>query len=136
MVDVIQEFTTLVTRDTTTGKPVPNMLLTGSNVTDVVFHDAATVTGQGGVFTVDGYKTLTVEVYGTAATLTVAFKATGPSGTARTLMGAKLSDLSTGTSSSALGEFWQFDVTGLSTVIMDLTAVTGGNVSVKGKAVA
>jgi hypothetical protein len=51
-------------------------------------------------------------------------------------MGIKVSDLSTGVSTTGTGEVWQFDVTGLEEVIMDLTAVSGGNVSVKGRAVA
>lgn len=100
------------------------------------FHDAATVAADGAPFDVLAYKTLTVEIYGTSTSRTVVFIGIGPSGTQRPIMGVRLSDFSTGTSTTGTGEFWQFDITGLSQVIMDLTAVSGGNVSVKGKAVA
>lgn len=102
----------------------------------VTFHDGATVAADGETFEVGAYKTLTVEIYGTSTTRTVAFIGIGPSGSQRTIMGVKLSDLTTGTSTTGTGELWQFDITGLTTVIMDLTAVAGGNVSVKGMVVA
>jgi hypothetical protein len=107
-----------------------------SGYTNVVFHDAVTVAGNGASFEVGSYKTLTVEIYGTSTTRTVTFYGKGPSGTLIALMGIKVSDLSTGVSTTGTGEVWQFDVTGLEEVIMDLTAVSGGNVSVKGRAVA
>lgn len=109
--------------------------LTGSNTADVTFHDAATVAANGTVLTVNGYKTLTVEIYGTSTSRTVAFKGRGPSGEDRSLMGVNLSDFSTATSTTGTGELWQFDITGLTSVFMDLTSVSGGNVSIKGKVV-
>jgi hypothetical protein len=51
-------------------------------------------------------------------------------------MGVRLSDLATGINTTGTAEYWQFDVTGVYQVVMDLTAVAGGNVSVKGRAVA
>lgn len=105
-----------------------------SQVQDVTFLDAVTSPGQG-TFTVGGYKTLTVEIYGTSTSRTVNFKATLASGAQIPITGVNLSSMSTGTSTSGTGEIWQFDVTGLNTVIMDLSAVSGGTVSIKGKAV-
>ena len=110
--------------------------LTGSKTEDVTFHDAATVAADGTAFTVLGYKTLTVEITRTAGTSTIAFIGEGPSGANIALMGVNLSTLATATSTTGTGEIWQFDVTGLTSVFMDLQAVAGGNVSVKGKAVA
>jgi hypothetical protein len=102
----------------------------------VTFHDEATEAADGTAFTVAGYKTLTVEIYGTSTSRTVEFKGAGPSGTYGAIMGVRLSDFVTATQTVTSGEIWQFDVTGLTTVIMDLSAVAGGNVSVQGKAVA
>jgi len=110
--------------------------LMGSKTEDVTFHDAATVAADGTAFTVLGYKTLTVEITRTAGTSTIAFIGEGPSGANIALMGVNLSTLATATSTTGTGEIWQFDVTGLTSVFMDLQAVAGGNVSVKGKAVA
>jgi hypothetical protein len=107
----------------------------GSKIEKAVFHDGATAVAQGAPFQVNGFKTLTIEIFGSATSASVAFKATSASGTSRVLTGVKISDLSMGTT-GAMGDIWQFDVTGLYTVIMDLTAVTGGNVSVAGRAVA
>ena len=113
-----------------------SMKLTGSNVTDATFHDEAVAAADGTVFTVGGNKTLTVEIYGTSTSRTVAFIGRGASSTDRALMGVKLSDLSTAISTTGTGELWQFDITGLTSVLMDLQAIAGGNVSIKGKAVA
>jgi hypothetical protein len=112
------------------------MIIDGYAVLNFTFHNAATAAADGNSFPVGRYRTLTVEIYGTSATRTVAFMGVGPSGAAYAISGVKLSDLTTGTTTTGTGELWQFDITGLSQVIMDLTAVAGGNVTVKGKAVA
>lgn len=102
----------------------------------VVFHNEASSAADGATIPVDGNKTLTIEIWGTSATRNVAFMGIGPSGTARPINGVNLTDFTVDVSTSGTGELWQFDVTGLTSVIMDLTAVSGGNVSVKGKLVA
>jgi hypothetical protein len=103
-----------------------------------IFQDAATSSGNGSSFTVDNYKTLTVEIYGSVANTarTVTFYGKGASGTLRALKGVNISTFTTGTNTTGTGEIWQFDITGLEYVVMDLTAITGGSVTVKGKAVA
>ena len=107
----------------------------GSKTEDITFHDAATVAADGTVFTVEGYKTITLEIYGTSANRTIAFIGRGASGSDCAVMGVNLSDLSTGTSTTGTGELWQFDVTGLTSFFVDLQTISGGNVSIKGKAV-
>jgi len=107
-----------------------------NNIINIVFHDGAIVTADGNIFAVGKYKTLTVEIYGTSATRTVAFIGRGTSGADRVIMGVRLSDLSTAVSTTGTGEIWQFDITGLTSIFMDLQAVAGGNVSVQGRAVA
>ncbi len=102
---------------------------------NIVFQDASTSAGNGTSFEVGVYKTLTIEIYGTSSTRTVTFYGKGTSGTLRALMGVRMSDFSTAVSTTGTGEIWQFDTTGLEYVVMDLTAVSGGNVSVKGRAV-
>lgn len=110
--------------------------ITGSSTNDITFHDAAIAAADGTILTVSGYKTLTVEIYGTSTSRTIAFIGRGPSGTDRAVMGVKLSDLSTGAGTNGTGEIWQFDITGLTSFFCDLQAVAGGNVTVKGRAVA
>lgn len=110
--------------------------VTGSKTEDITFQDAATAAADGTAFTVEGYKTLTVEITRTAGTSTVAFIGEGASGADIALMGINLSTFATATSTTGTGELWQFDITGLTKVFMDLTAVATGSVTVKGKAVA
>lgn len=102
----------------------------------VTFQSAATSTGNGTAFEVGAYRTLTVKITGTSSTRTVTFYAKDTDGNLTALMGVRLSDFATGTSTTGTGEYWQFDITGIYSIVMDLTAVAGGNVSVKGRAVA
>lgn len=102
----------------------------------VTFHDAAPAVSSGTAFTVGPFKTLTIEIYGTSTSRTVNFFGKGPAGVRRALQGVKLSDYSIAISTTGTAEFWQFDITGLSSVEIELAAVAGGNVSVKGTAVA
>jgi hypothetical protein len=100
------------------------------------FHNAATSTGNGNEYVVGGATTLTVKITGTSSSRTVTFYAKDIDGNLTALLGFRLSDLASGTSTTGTGEYWVFDVTGIEAVVMDLTAVSGGNVTVKGKAVA
>jgi hypothetical protein len=108
-----------------------------NDVLDHNFHDAMAVAGNGNFLEVKYFKTLTVEIYGSAENTarTVTFYGKGPGKTLRAMKGLKVSDWTTGTSTTGTGEIWQFDITGLNQVIMGLTAITGGTVTVKGRAV-
>ena len=83
-----------------------------------------------------GAKTLTVEIWGTSTSRTIEFKAAGPSGAYRQLAGVRLADLVVASSTTDTGELWQFDVTGLASVVIAITAIEGGNVSIAGRVVA
>lgn len=106
-----------------------------STVTDVTLHNAVSTLGDGALFAVGDTKTLTIEVYGTSASRTVLFEAAGVTGTFYPIKGVRLTDFAMATQTTGTGELWQFDVTGLVQFRTKLSAVTGGNVSVKGKAV-
>jgi hypothetical protein len=106
------------------------------NYWEHTFHDTVTTTGNGTEFKPEGRETLVVEIYGTSSTRTITFYAKGKSGTLRALSGVKLSDLSVASSTTGSGELWQFDTSGLESVVMTVTAVAGGNVTIKGRAVA
>ena len=104
------------------------------NYKDVTFHDEETSIATGTEVTVNSaHNTLLIEIYGTSTSRTLAFKGKGPSGTARSIFGVNRSTANTAISTNGTGELWEFGVEGLSSVIMDLTAVAGGNVSVKGR---
>ncbi|MDP4117667.1 MAG: hypothetical protein Q8873_00540 [Bacillota bacterium] len=108
---------------------------------DFTFHSAATSAADGAAFEVGTFKTLTVDIDGTVTSATVEFKYKGANGVYKSLKGIKLSDWTTATSTAittSAAETWQFDIAGLKTVIMDLSAITpgaGGSITVKGTAV-
>lgn len=111
-----------------------NALVTGTE--DITFHDEATVAADGLIYTVGRYKTITLEIYGTSTSRTVAFYGRGASGTDIPLLGTNFTTATMATSTTGTGELWQFEVGGLTSFYADLQAVSGGNVSIKGKALA
>ena len=127
---------TVVGKTSSIVAPSKAITIAGSRVEEVTFQTAATVAAQGTALTVGGLKTLTVEIAGTSTSRTIAFQCAGPSGAYRTLTGVRLSDFAIASTTTTTDEIWQFDITGLVTVIMNLTAVAGGNVTVRGRAVA
>lgn len=110
--------------------------LTGSKTEDIIFHNGAIEAADGTVFTVGSYKTLVVSIKRTAGSSTVAFKGRGANGDDISIMGVNLTTLATANSTTGTGELWQFDVAGLTSVFMDVTALVTGPINVKGKAVA
>lgn len=111
--------------------------MTYSETMEFIFHNAASVAANGNALKVDYWKKLLVEISGVAANTarTVTFYGKSLSGTLRAISGVKMSDLSTGANTTGTGELWQFDISGLEYVIMDLTSITGGTVTITGKAV-
>ena len=99
------------------------------------FHNEATSTGNGTALTVGNKKTLTIEIYGTSSTRLIKFYSKAASGDLRPLMGINISTYEMATQTTGTGEVWQFDITGLDSVIIDIAAITGGNVTIKGRAV-
>lgn len=103
---------------------------------NVTLQEIATSTGNGTAFAVEAFKTLTIEISGTSTSRTIHFEGSSVGGTYYPIMGARLSDLETNIQTTGTGEVWQFNITGLVNFRVRLSAVDGGNVSVKGRAVA
>ena len=104
---------------------------------DFTFHDAETSAVDGARLKVKHYNTVTFGISGTSSSRTVAFKGVDANGDEKTIMCVKLSDFTTASSTTGTGaaEIWQVDVTGLEKFFTDLTAVAGGNVTIKGRVV-
>jgi hypothetical protein len=113
----------------------PQHSLAGSYTKSVTLANAVTTVGVQSPVTVGGLKTLLIEVYGTATSFTVQIQGIGPSGTPYVLTAMNLTGLTTSQTISAAG-LYQFDVTGLTSVEANVTAVAGGNVTVAGELVA
>lgn len=106
----------------------------GATAEDVTLLNAVTATGPSTLYTVAAKQTLTLEISGTATSATVDFRGHGPSGTARSVFGVRKSDAEIATSGT-MNELWTFEIAGLTSFSVNLSAVAGGNVSVRGKAV-
>lgn len=124
------------TLDYEVAQGVTGALAIAASHATVVFHNAATVAGLGLVFPVDTFRILTIEISGTSTSRSVEFIARGLAGINRPLIGIRLSDFATATNTVTTGEIWQFDITGLSFVLMNLAIVAGGNVTIQGRVVA
>lgn len=123
-------------------KDISNLTFTIDNTELHTFQNAATSTGNGTAYTVGGQKTLLISITGAnVSTSTVQFYGGDSDGEYALIMGVRMSDFNTATSSStvfgATPEQWQFDITGLTTVRMAISTLTGTNaaVTVKGKSV-
>ncbi|MEC3653358.1 phage portal protein [Bacillus subtilis] len=108
---------------------------TQAKTMDVVFHDKTETVGEGNPFTVGSFKTLLIEVYGTAETSELIFWGKSLSGTKRALRGQKVDDGTFATSTKGKSEAWSFDITGFKEIVMELKSLTNGNFSVRGTAV-
>lgn len=107
----------------------------------VTLQNAATAAGNGTPFAPeDGNYTLTFEITGTSTSRTVLFELAGPSGQYMPVTAFSVTDptkfgpQSTGGSNTA-PESWQVEVPAGYSFRARISAVTGGNVTVKGKAV-
>ena len=110
-----------------------NALPVRSNYLDFTFHDESATPTSGSELNVEFYKILTVEIYGTSSARTINFRCTVASDTSMVLQGIKISDFTLASSTTGNAEIWQFDIEGLTTVFFDLTSVTDGYVSIKGR---
>lgn len=107
----------------------------GNNFLDFTFQDAITTPLVGNYLDVLGYKTLTVATAGTATSKRIVFEGAGIAGGWVPLMGVNLADMSTATETINVGELWQFDITGLKQVRIRVPIISGGDVTIKGRAV-
>jgi hypothetical protein len=114
----------------------PKVVLAGSQVTDIVFHNAATTAVNGTTLAVGGAKSLTIEVNGTSTSRTIIFEGAITSGAWCAIQGVKMQDLSIASQTTGKDEIWQFDVTGLVFFRARISAIAGGSITVKGKIVA
>ena len=93
-------------------------------------QNASTSIGTGEFIGVKNASTLIISVYGTA-TFTLLFQGALDDGNYFTLSGIALADQSTlASTTSTLSTAWEFDVSALSTFRANLTAISGGSITV------
>jgi hypothetical protein len=107
---------------------------------DHVFHVDAVMAADGYPLDVNNENQLVVDIDGTVTSGTVEFKYTAANGVVKSLKGIRVSDWTTGTSttlSGAVSETWRFPVSGLKKVWMDISSLTvgeGQSLTIKGRA--
>ncbi len=107
----------------------------GSTVTDIVFQSAVSAIGDGTPLTVSGVKNLTISITGTSTSRTIIFEEGDIDGNYTIIKGARRADLTLATQTTTTAEVWQFEVVGAHTFRTRISAIAGGTVTVKGKAV-
>ncbi|MBD7967750.1 hypothetical protein [Paenibacillus gallinarum] len=111
-----------------------------NSVSDVTLQNAITTVGNGNDFVaVDGNCTLTFEVVGTSASRTIVFELAGPSGvymphTAFNILEPTKFGTQTIGGSNTAPEIWKVEVPAGFSFRARVSAIAGGNVTIKGKA--
>ena len=102
----------------------------------VTLQDAATTTGNGTIQAIENYQNLTIGISGTSTSRTVEFHVVDENGIDDVIKGTRPKDFFQATSTSGNDETYQFDVTGYVSFYAKITAISGGNVTIKGRLVA
>lgn len=95
---------------------------------DVLLFNEATNT-EAKRLSVRGYDTAEVEIYGSATAATVKFKGAKRTGIDRDRVGFNTATQKPETY-GGMGQTWQLNIGGLDSLLLELSSVTGGNVSV------
>ena len=103
-------------------------------IKDHTFHSAETSTGDGTAFDVESYSTLAIKTTGTSSSRTLNFYAVDADGNKTAILGTKVGTTTTATTSTAKDEYWVFDVRCINQVIINIGAISGGNMTIKGRA--
>ncbi|WP_425203602.1 hypothetical protein [Priestia megaterium] len=117
------------------GTPVMDVYNKGSFVKPVTLQNAATAVGNGTEFPIESYSKLNIKATGTATSFTVVFEAAHADGVYEPVMGIKMATFDMSNQMTTKNESYQLEVAGYATFRARVTAVVGGNVSVKGNAV-
>ncbi|CAM4186587.1 hypothetical protein L1N85_11445 [Paenibacillus alkaliterrae] len=116
------------------GDGAPRQTHWGSRLVEVVLQNAAIATGNGTPFTVDTFRTLVIKISGTSTSRTIAFEEGDADGNYTPIRGFRRSDNIADNQSTGTNEVWQFDIIGAKTIRARISAVAGGNVTIKGNA--
>lgn len=101
-----------------------------------LFQNMINAINQGEILDVGTNKFLTVCIYGSATARTVQFFSINPIGELIALLGYNTSTGDTATFTDGItSETWQFDITGLDKIVMKISTISGGSLTVSGTVV-
>ena len=99
------------------------------------FQDVATVVLEGNEYKNDCADSITFEISGTSVSRTIVFEGLSLSGAWYPIQCANLSTITFASQTNGSGELWQVDISGLLRFRTRISAVSGGNITIKGKVV-
>ena len=98
------------------------------------FQDASTSAGNGNICNIGGRVTMILEIWGTATAKTINFYSKNINGDLIPIEGYNISTSAMATSTTSTSpETWEFDIEGLYQICMNISSISGGNVSVIGR---
>ena len=97
----------------------------------VTIHNAATVAADGNAVDVQALSTLNLQITGTATSFNLAFLGSVDGTNYSPISAMNLKTFNLSTTAAVFNEIWQIDTSSLKYIMADLTAVSGGNVTVK-----
>ncbi|MED2945346.1 lysozyme [Bacillus swezeyi] len=104
-------------------------------VTPFTFHDSINEPGDGEKLTVGSHRTLTIEITGDCTSREVKFYAVTQDEKKIVLEGINSSNHMFGASTLGINEIWEFDIAGKTAVLLEVTKINGGSITIKGNAV-
>lgn len=127
----------IVELESVNGRLKTDSSITGNLVKQIDFQMNSTVVGSGTSLTVEGFKNLTVGIASSIENTArnIEFHGIDAVGNDNLISGVDKNSMLIASSTSNTGGTWQFDITGLATVYMNLTGITLGNVTIIGLAV-
>ncbi|MEW5804670.1 MAG: hypothetical protein AB1847_21480 [bacterium] len=102
---------------------------------ETIIHNAATVPGAGEEIDVTAHGTLNLQITGTASSFSLSFLGSVDGINFLPVSAMNLKTFNLSTTATKLDEIWQMDVSSMKAVRAELTAVSGGNVTVKAMAI-
>lgn len=118
---------------------ISNSVPVFSKYTTHIFHDTETSTSNGTQLNINSEKSLTIFTSGTSTSRTLEFKGKDIDDNIYDIVGVKINDTNfiTSINTTNINEVWYFEnIEGYTAIYINISAIAGGNVTVKGKVVA
>lgn len=110
--------------------------MANSGVVNYTFHNNVTNIGAGEVLNVINISIINFEISGTATSSTCIFEGKSiDDGAFYPIQCVNLSTLTLANQTTSKGELWQFDCTGFIAFRVRISAISGGNLTIKGRGV-
>lgn len=118
--------------------PLPVKLVSGDvggGAKEIYLQNGATGAGEGTPFDIGGYTTINFKVTGSSTSREIIFEVSGLDGEYEEIQAYRPKDSAMSSHSTGNNESWIVDVTGFETFRARVVSVSGGDITIRGKAV-